>query len=355
MNTPLISIIVPIYNVEPYLRKCLESINKQVYTYWEAILVDDGSRDCSHIICDEFAAKDRRFHVIHKPNGGVSSARNRGIAEAKGIYICFVDSDDWLEPTFLQNFMEVAPHKYGAVLQSFCYDYEKTGVSSSHILPKNKIIKSSELVCFLENTDGVHNGYLWHRLFRLETIINNNLTFVEGLSFAEDGLFFLNYILCSENFIVTEKIGYHHLIRNNSLTSKGKTLPRQIYFYLLEHYIDLIHEIIRKDTPDSKVTNVLKLYIWRLIYNWMLKRSVNCKEDFFTNITFLSNTNLRYNIFNDVHTSSFALTKIIEIASKRPTTYRYYEFCLFVVLYYVNNRIKGMLKKYRKLCNGYNR
>ena len=104
MNKPFFSIIVPVYNVEKYLPQCVESILRQTYENFEVILVDDGAKDRSGEICDEFAAKDERVSVIHKQNGGSSSARNAGIQEAQGTYILFVDSDDyWSNNTMLMQ------------------------------------------------------------------------------------------------------------------------------------------------------------------------------------------------------------------------------------------------------------
>ena len=96
---PKISIIVPVYKVEKYLNRCLDSIIAQTFSAWECILVDDGSPDKSGIICDEYVARDSRFVVIHQENAGVSFARNAGLDIAQGEYICFVDSDDWVEQT----------------------------------------------------------------------------------------------------------------------------------------------------------------------------------------------------------------------------------------------------------------
>ena len=103
MKQPLVSIIVPIYKVEPYLRRCLDSIVKQTYTNLEIILVDDGSPDACPQICDEYAARDKRIVVIHKDNGGLSDARNAGLDICKGEYISFIDSDDWINDKFIQN------------------------------------------------------------------------------------------------------------------------------------------------------------------------------------------------------------------------------------------------------------
>ena len=108
LNMAKISVIIPIYNAEVYLENCLESIKNQSFTDYEVLLIDDGSTDNSGKICDVFATKDFRFQVIHKSNGGVSSARNIGIEQAKGEWICFMDSDDTVEKDYLQHLYQGA-------------------------------------------------------------------------------------------------------------------------------------------------------------------------------------------------------------------------------------------------------
>ena len=95
---PMVSIIVPVYNTEQYLRRCIDSIVNQEYTDFELLLIDDGSKDSSGVICDEYAEKDARVRVIHKENSGVSDSRNCALDHAKGKYIQFLDSDDWITP-----------------------------------------------------------------------------------------------------------------------------------------------------------------------------------------------------------------------------------------------------------------
>ena len=104
-SVPKISIIVPVYKVEQYLYRCLDSIVAQTFTDWECLLIDDGSPDDSGAICDEYAEKDSRFRVIHQKNSGVSAARNAGLAVARGEWIGFVDSDDWIEPDFCKTLL----------------------------------------------------------------------------------------------------------------------------------------------------------------------------------------------------------------------------------------------------------
>lgn len=108
MNEPLISVIIPVYNVEQYLRQCLDSVLAQTHTNYEVIMVDDGSTDHSGKICDEYCSKDIRFHVIHRENGGLSVARNTGFDASTGEYVYFMDSDDWIEDSTLQKLITKA-------------------------------------------------------------------------------------------------------------------------------------------------------------------------------------------------------------------------------------------------------
>lgn len=105
MNNPKISVIVPVYNVEKYLRRCIDSILAQTFTDFELLLIDDGSKDNSRDLCDGYAMKDERVRVFHKKNGGVSSARNLGLDNAKGEWVSFVDADDYLDNCYYSNFL----------------------------------------------------------------------------------------------------------------------------------------------------------------------------------------------------------------------------------------------------------
>lgn len=111
MGSPKISVIVPVYNAESTIRRCVDSILAQTFTDFECLLIDDGSKDQSGEICDEYAEKDRRIRVFHKENGGVSSARNMGLDNAKGEWITFVDSDDWIEPDMVEKLVKPTNQK----------------------------------------------------------------------------------------------------------------------------------------------------------------------------------------------------------------------------------------------------
>ncbi len=120
--TILISVIVPVYNTAPYLPCCVDSILGQTYKKIEVILVDDGSSDESGYICDAYAEKDARVRVVYQPNGGVSKARNAGLRLAVGDYICFVDSDDWLEEDYFSSATKVLFEKQASLINNFVLD-----------------------------------------------------------------------------------------------------------------------------------------------------------------------------------------------------------------------------------------
>ena len=328
MESPLISIIIPVYNAAGFLKRTIGSVISQTYNNWELILVDDG---CGRI-CDEYSAIDRRITVCHQTNGGVSKARNTGLKNCHGEWCCFVDSDDWLEPEYLNNFLVPGYNKYGCILQSFYVDYEINGKSEGYALPETTISNAAELEYFLEYTDGVHNGYIWHRLFRIQAIRDNKVLFPEGVSFAEDGIFFLNYIQHSELFYLTNKKGYHYIVRQGSLTSRGQKLDKLLSYKLIEGIVAPTYAIIIKCAPSDEIVKGLKKYIWNLIIAWLFERSMTNKEDYYQNISFLNNIQEKYYVDDKIGRGVFLQKSIIRIASMEPSDYNYakLKFVLFL-------------------------
>ena len=161
---PKVSIIVPVYNTEKYLARCIDSILAQTFTDFELILVNDGSKDNSGKICDEYAQKDSRIVVIHKENGGVSSARNKGIDVAQGEWISFVDSDDWISSDFLSSFT------YDADLM-IC-GIELFGTKHSQQIPDSQHLQNTtEIYTWLASN--CHRGYVpspWAKVFKTSII-----------------------------------------------------------------------------------------------------------------------------------------------------------------------------------------
>ena len=215
MSSPLVSIIVPIYKVEPYLRRCLDSIVNQTYTNIEIILIDDGSPDNCPQICDEYASKDNRIKVIHKMNGGLSDARNSGIDISKGEYISFVDSDDWVDEKYIEILLDLTIKENADIVIG---EYTKTqGV----ILQEKqniwtKTYSSKEALIRLFSKNNITFTVSWGKLYKKELF--NSIRFPIG-KFHEDE--FTTYILFynSTKIVYTSKILYNYYQRAGSIVS----------------------------------------------------------------------------------------------------------------------------------------
>lgn len=178
---PRISIIVPIYNTEKYIKKCLDSILKQTFIDFEVLLVDDGSSDCSGMICEDYATKDNRFRVFHKNNGGVSSARNIGLKMARGEWIMFLDSDDEIADNTLDTcYVNATVNNIDVLQYSTTRSYEDLGKKMKNPLPcsvSDYIRQKLFMVC------------IGGSFIRSSIIFNNNISFNESLKLAEDLIF----------------------------------------------------------------------------------------------------------------------------------------------------------------------
>lgn len=215
-----ISIIIPVYNVEPWLRECLDSVLAQTCGDWEAVCIDDGSTDRSDEILEQYAAKDNRIKVIHRPNGGLSAARNIGLDNAEGDYILFLDSDDWLETNTLQTISDTTN---GENLLCFGgwrgeraeqptpahydtgWDYYNRHALEHHEVP---------FVC------------VWQRCYQREFLLKNSLRFREGI-IHEDNEFTPRVCLSAKNIRVIPDVLYHYRIREGSIMTTRSLRSRQ--------------------------------------------------------------------------------------------------------------------------------
>ena len=229
----LITIIIPVYNVERYLSKCINSVINQSYGNLEIVIIDDGSTDNSGKICDDFLKKDRRIKVIHKKNGGLSSARNTGLELLSGDYVFFLDSDDWLENNAITEMYNLASNKSADVV--IC-DYntidEETGctIKNDHIL-ENSLIGRNEALsrCYSKNrTKYIH---VWCHLYKKNII--SSIRFKEG-KICEDAYFSLEAYNHSNIIAITDKKLYNYLIRKTSIEHSRLTEYR---LTLLDMYI----------------------------------------------------------------------------------------------------------------------
>lgn len=187
MKNPKISIIVPVYNVEQYLPRCIDSILAQTFTDFEVLLIDDGSKDKSGAICDEYVAKDSRIRVFHKPNGGVSSARNIGLDNARGEYICFSDADDFVETNWLSCFF-LNMKKNDMVISGFRI-FKNGQLTDDVRMP----ISNDKLQIIQNLEERSISGYLWCKCFRKEIIDNHKIRFNEKFVIWEDMDFVYRY------------------------------------------------------------------------------------------------------------------------------------------------------------------
>ncbi|MCR5725514.1 MAG: glycosyltransferase [Treponema sp.] len=210
-TSPKISIIVPVYKVEHYLRRCLDSIASQTFTDWECILIDDGSPDKSGVICDEYAGRDGRFRVIHQENKGVSAARNAGLDAARGEWIGFADSDDWCEKEYIEKFFSQAQKE--KVQLVFCDWFEENGAKT--IIRKSPFVRSKTDLLW-KVAIGEIPGYLWHKFFLLQTINHFHIRFSSELSMWEDVLFVFNFCVHAENCVSINTPLYHYNLANAS-------------------------------------------------------------------------------------------------------------------------------------------
>jgi len=241
-TNPLISVIVPVYNVEKLLPKCVDSILAQTYGNLEIILVDDGTPDRGGIICDEYAAKDPRIKVIHKENGGLSSARNAGLDIARGAYIGFVDSDDWIEPEMYETMLALARKHAVKLVCAGRYDVsERTGKKKKGLCPeREEVVSGQELagrIFLWQGLDSAAWDKLYHRsLWQTRRYphgrVNEDIP-VTYLIALEAG----QVALCPKSF-------YNYFHRAGSITTAKKVTDKT--FHYPEHAAEVYARICRE-------------------------------------------------------------------------------------------------------------
>lgn len=218
----MISIIVPIYKVEKFLPKCIESILNQTYSDFELILVDDGSPDKCPEICDEYAAKNQRIIVIHQKNSGVSAARNAGLKKAKGQYIGFVDPDDFIAQDMYEKMVQ-AVEQSAAELVICGYDYydEEYCVDEKrkYKIASDEVINQKELMKRMSDMPPTLRHGVVNKLFK--STLLSRMNFIEGLHSSEDVMFLTEYIKLVKCAVVVHQPLYNNLVRTGSATHGG--------------------------------------------------------------------------------------------------------------------------------------
>ena len=263
-----ISIIVPVYNTEKYLTRCLDSILGQSFTDFELLLIDDGSTDGSGLICDSYADRDRRIRVFYKKNGGVSSARNLGIDKAQGEWLYFVDSDDELLPDGLKVLVDNISDDVDVVMGG----YEKYDVNGHVVETVGKtgeilVLTKKESITSLYHghaLDYYYLGWMWIRMFRNSIIKCERISFDTGLRIKEDTLFTIQY-LCRSNGVTrfVNKPVYKYFMRNGSAMGGWREGFDRTYVDSFEALKKMKHEIEVSDVNCSELSFVAKEGVWR--------------------------------------------------------------------------------------------
>lgn len=246
---PNVSIIIPVYNAESTLRRCVNSVLKQEYSDFELLLADDGSRDASGAICDEFAASDSRVRVIHKPNTGVSDTRNTAIAQARGTYLQFLDSDDWITPDATRLLVRTAEaNQCDLVIADF---YRVVGERVSHksgIGESGVLSRTDYAAHMMESPARYYYGVLWNKLYRRDVVVHHDLRMNPEIHFCEDFMFNLEYIRHAETFCALQVPIYYYVKTKNSLVSQSGgvldvfKMKRMVFEYYNRFYQSVLDE-----------------------------------------------------------------------------------------------------------------
>lgn len=260
---PAVSLIVPVYNAEPYLRRCVDSILNQEFRDFELLLVNDGSQDASGAICDIYASMDRRVFVIHKENSGVSDSRNRAIAQARGTYLQFLDSDDWITPDATKLLVRAAmTHHCDMVIADF---YRVVGERVSHKgdIEEDTVLSREEFAGhMMENPADFYYGVIWNKLYRRDLIEKHHLRMNTELNWCEDFMFNLEYILHAETFYALKAPIYYYVKRKGSLVSQNVTIGNAIRMKLrvFEYYNNFYKHVL-----DEKDYEKNRLQVYRFL------------------------------------------------------------------------------------------
>lgn len=229
MNEPLVSVIIPVYNVEMYLRECVDSVINQTYKNIEVILVDDGSTDASGEICDEYAKIDSRITVIHEENGGLSVARNTGLNAANGNYIYYLDSDDYIETTMFSVLVCIAEEKNADIVFFDAQSFTDNGseVKQSYIA-KNDYPEccGREMFARLQDNGDFHSP-VWLMFYNGDFLRRSGIKMMPNIIY-EDSVFSFEIILEAERIVQQRQFFYHRRYRSGSITMQ--TVRRSLHF-----------------------------------------------------------------------------------------------------------------------------
>lgn len=233
----LVSIVVPIYKVEKYLSKCLDSIASQTYTNIQVILVNDGSPDGCQKICEDYCRKDKRFYLICKENGGLASARNAGLNMVEGDFIVCVDSDDWIEPNMVEILLKNMIENNAEMSVCSFFEDRNGGVKNEFFSKKNDFLSQEEAVKRLI-TPGKFYGFAWNKMYRSSLL--GSQRYDESIFKGEDSPFSLEYVLKCKKIVVQDIPLYHYRIDSVSISRSKFNLGKMTVLNSYQNMIDML-------------------------------------------------------------------------------------------------------------------
>lgn len=260
MNLPLVSIIIPVHNSENYLRRCVDSVLRQIYRNIEVLLVDDGSIDSSLDICLNYALKDPRVKVIHKSQSGVSDSRNMAIDQAQGTYLQFVDSDDWITPDATKLMVEAALRSQSDMVITHFYRVNKQKICMKGHIKTCEVMSRREFAEYMmEKPANYYYGVMWNKLYRRDIMDTYKIRCSKELNWCEDFLLNLQYLCYAESICSVPYPTYYYVKTKNSLVSKEVTMKNTIQTkcFLFTHYKALYEQIDLYKENKMKVSRFL--------------------------------------------------------------------------------------------------
>lgn len=262
MKKVLVSYVIPVYNTEKYIEKCVESILEQNYKNIEIILVDDGSSDNSPMLLDNLKLKDNRIVVIHQKNGGVSKARNEGVKKSKGDYLCFIDSDDYIERDYTNYFLDlIMSNDYDMAVNYNCFNYKNL----NQVKKEKTDIISSEKVMEYIYTDKI-NVAVWNKIYKRDFIIKNNISFDENIWYGEGMLYNIECLQYTDKVAVGNKKVYHQIYNVESAMRK---------FNLESNKCGIKSLYLQKELWKKKNKNIERAWNYHLrCFNYSILRGI---------------------------------------------------------------------------------
>lgn len=265
-----ISVIVPVYNIEPYIRECLDSIVNQTYSNLEIILVDDGSTDSSGLICDEYAQKNKRITVFHKPNGGLVSARKTGVLLATGEYVTYVDSDDWIETKAYEELAKIIEHYYPDILAfGFKKEYTNFAVERQEALEcgfySRETFWETAKKCVIENDFfcPIVHASVGCKIFKTELARKYQMAVDDDICSGEDIAVVFPLMINMENVFIEKRCFYHYRVNKKSICWSERNKGYQQYLKLAKLLTDFRCDFFKNEV-------IWKTYFVQMLYFYLI-------------------------------------------------------------------------------------